>query len=132
MLTSVPFELFGSHMSPSAKGILRIESDTLAMDFRKRSPRLWIQTPPQEIRIPLKHVDAIEFETAWFLFHVLLLLRVRKMEYFVSVPTANGAEVILWCKRRHKAAAQDFANAITFQLLERTFVEDDAENRLRV
>jgi hypothetical protein len=40
--------------------------------------------------------------------------------------------VVLWCKRRHKAAAQEFANAVALQLLERTFVDDDAENRIRV
>jgi hypothetical protein len=54
------------------------------------------------------------------------------MEYFVGVPTANGGEVVLWCKRRHRTAAQDFANAVTFKLLQRTLVDDDAENRVQV
>jgi hypothetical protein len=132
MLGSVPFELYGSHMSPSTKGILRMEGNALVIEFRKRNPWTWIQTSPREIRIPLKHVDRVEFKSPWFLFHVLLLLSVRKMEYFVGFPTANGAEVVLWCKRRHKAAAQEFANAVALQLLERTFVDDDAENRIRV
>ena len=117
---------------PSARGISRTEGDSLVMDFSKRNPRLSTKESPQEIRIPLKHLDSIEFETPWFLFHVLLLRRVRKMEYFAGVPSANGAEVVLWCKRRHRASARDYANAVTLQLRERTFADDDAENRLRL
>ncbi len=132
MLGSVPFELYGSRMSPSAKGILRVHGDSLVLDFQKINPWTWRRSTPREICIPLNQVDSLEFRNQWFLFHVWLRLRVRKLEYFAALPTSDGAEVVLWCKRRYKAISQEFANVITLRLLERAAVDDDAPNRAQV
>jgi len=120
----VPFELYGSHMHASAKGILRLEQEDLVLDLITWNPWTWTKSPPKEIRIPLRNVDALALEKHWFLLHVWLRLRVRKLEYLVGVPTADGAEIILWCKRRYKTLAQEVANAVTFQLLDRIFTDD--------
>jgi hypothetical protein len=125
MLGSVPFELYGSHAYASAMGILRVEGEELVFELSTRNPWIWIKSPPREIRIPLTDVDALRFERHWYLFHVWLRLRVRKLEYFAGVPTANGAEVILWCKRRYKGLAYELSNNVTLRLLERVLTDED-------
>jgi hypothetical protein len=126
MIGSVPFELYGRQWSQkSGHGVLRLEGTHLAMDLSTRNPWTWIKSPPREIRIPLKHVEALEVKSHWFLLHVWLRLRVRKLEYFVGVPSADGAEVILWCKRRYKPLAHELANAVTLHLLERVFADEE-------
>jgi hypothetical protein len=130
MIGSVPFVLFGRYWShSSAQGILRLERDDLVLDLSESNPWTWKQSPPHEIRIPLRQVDALEYKNNWFLFHVWLRLRVRKLEYFVGVPNSDGAEVVLWCKRLYKSHAQDLANAVTLRLLERVFIEDEIPER---
>ena len=122
MIGSVPFELYGRHWlsPPSAQGILRLEEANLVLDLSKRNPWLtWKKSPPREIRIPLREVDALYYRNTWFPFHVWLRLRVRKLEYFVGVPNSHGAELILWCRRRYRSQAQDLANAVTLFLLEK-------------
>jgi hypothetical protein len=126
MIGSVPFELYGHYAShPSAQGILRLEGEDLVLDLRKRNPWTWKLSPPLEIRIPLRQVDGLEYKNNWFLFHVWLRLRVRKLECLVGVPNSDGGEVILWCKRRHKSQAHELAIAVTLRLLERNFTEDE-------
>ena len=124
MIGSVPFELYGPYWlsNPSVQGILRLEGEDLVLDLDITNPWLsWKKSPPREIRIPLREVDALNYKNNWFPFHVWLRLRVRKLEYFVEVPHSNGAELILWCKRRYKSQAQDLANVVTLCLLEKVF-----------
>jgi hypothetical protein len=133
VIGSVPFELYGRQWShQSAQGILRLEGQELVLDLRRRNPWTWKMSPPREIRIPLRHVDALEYKNNWFLFHVWLRLRVRKLEYLVGVPDSSGAEVVLWCKRRYKSQAQELSIAVTFRLLESGCTEDGIPERQAV
>lgn len=130
-MLSVPFELYRRFLSyPAGQGIVRVTGEDLLLDVRKLNPWTWSKSNPREFRIPLKHLEALEFKKHWFLFHVWLRLRVRKLECLVDIPTADGAEVILWCRRRHKAAAQELANAIQFRLLDQAFVDENTPNRI--
>jgi len=119
MAASVPF----TNAEMCLDGVVRLEEDELILDFMRISA--WGHTSaPVKIHIPLRHVDALEYKNYFFLFHVLLRLRVRNLDYLASVPGAHGAEVTLFCRRRYRGIARELANLVTFRLLERAFTDD--------
>jgi len=109
----------------TVKGVLRLENDDLILSFRKTDPFTFIRKLPlEEVCIPLTQVDALEFLNSPLLFHVRLRLRVRKLEYLDPVPGSDGAEIVLWSRRRYKPIADELANLVTIRLLERVFPEE--------
>ena len=119
MAASVPF----TNAEMNVEGLLRLEGDDLILDFMTIN-FLHKKSAPRTIRIPLREVDALEFKNYIFLFHVLLRLRVRNLEYLASVPGSRGAEVTLWCRKRYRGIARELANLVTFRLLERAFTNE--------
>jgi hypothetical protein len=123
---SVPFSYIGSGGNlVNVTGILRLENDDLFLSFRKADPfMLGRKLPLKEVRIPLTQVDALEFLNNRILFHVRLRLRVRKLEFLDPVPGSDGAEIVLWCRRRYRPIANELANLVTIQILERVFPDE--------
>jgi hypothetical protein len=80
---------------------------------------------PQGNSNTLNNVDALEIKNYRFLSRVWLRLRLRKLEYLVGIPSADGAEIVLWCKRSYRPVAHAPANAVTLLLLERVFPDEE-------
>ena len=123
MVSSVPFSYTGSVAEMiNVKGVLRLEDENLVLSFRKPDPFTFIKRkklPPNEVCIPLTQVDALEFLNSPLLLHVRLRLRVRKLEFLDSIPGSDGAEIVLWSRRRYKPIASELANLVTLRILER-------------
>jgi len=117
MNSSVPVSILG--MNSYAKGVLRLEDEELVLDFGVMSQWSWRMSQPKQVHIRLEEVEALEFKKGIFPFHPTLRLRVRNLELLASVPGSDGAEITLSCKRRYRHIAQELANYVTLQLLER-------------
>lgn len=121
MISSVPFSIFG--FQAYAQGILRLEGEAIVLDWSTIDGWTWKKSPPRQVHIPLNHVDALEYKNSIFPMHVMLRLRVRNLEFLASIPGSDGAEIILYCRRRHRHHAQELANLVTLQLLEGVFTD---------
>jgi hypothetical protein len=75
----------------------------------------------QQVQIPLSQVEAVEFKNPFYLFYAALWIRVSNLRILAPVPTSNGVEITLYCKKRYRHPAQEIANVATFQRLERLF-----------
>lgn len=130
MISSVPFLIPGVHAGlVDVEGIVRVDGEELVLDLRIVDGLVgMLKSRPNEVRIPLKHVEALEYKGGFF--RGKLRLRVRNLEYLMSVPGSDGAEVVLKCKRRYRRLAHEFATLVTLRLLEGNFTDEGAPARV--
>lgn len=103
----------------SARGVVRIESSRLVVEFRETTVDLvtlkTTEGPVREVRIPMEDVESAEIGRRWP-WGGTLCIRVRKLASAAGVPGAAGNELRFRVRRRDHDRARELCVATALML----------------
>jgi len=100
-----------------ADGLLRIDKSMLVLEYRIKDGLFGVlKSDIEEVRIPLRDLDSVEFKKK--LFSGRFTIYGRSMQALEEVPGEQGTMVELKVKRRNRKTAQRLASQVQLQLSE--------------
>jgi hypothetical protein len=112
-------------------GILSLEGDSLVLEFEMKDALMGvIRTGPRTVRLPVTDLAEVGLRLGWF--QQRLVLRSRNLRVFADLPGRDGAELVLYCRRRDRVTMQHVYAAVQERLTSASLKRLDAEaERLR-
>jgi len=114
----VPFTIPNvDHGLRKAEGVLKLDDGMLNLEYKTKDGFVGvIQSDIQELRIPLKELEGVEFKKG--LFSHKLILHGTSMKSFEKVPGTEQASCTLKIARKNRKSAQNLASQIRLFLSE--------------
>jgi hypothetical protein len=122
-MNSVPFKiryLLGN--LARVEGVARLEPDALVLEFSTVDGLVGVlRSRVKEVRIPLNDIESVAFKRGWFSGKVRVVT--RRVSALEAITGAQGPEIDLKCRRRHRVAADELASALRLQVTDQHLVE---------
>ena len=119
-MDSVPFTITDVDPLDLARveGAARLEDDAIVLEFRTVDTLVGlVKSELEEVRLQLQDLEWASYRRGWFT--DALVITARTMRTLGAVPGANGVEVTLRCKRKHRKAAESVVAEARFRIGDR-------------
>jgi len=112
-------------------GLLSLEGDDLVLEFEMKDALVGvIRTGPRTVRFPVTDLAEVGLRLGWF--QQRLVLRSRSLKLLADLPGRDGAELVLYCRRRDRAILRHVYAAVQDRLTSASLKRLDADaERLR-
>ena len=125
-MQSVPFSVDEYEGFVEAGGLVRMEEDSVVLEFRKKEGVFGIPVSGlKEKRIPISELSAVIFKKK--VFGAKLIISGHKMSTFADIPGSQNAEIVLGIARKDREAAQELEANLSLRIAEARLRELDKQ-----
>ena len=125
-MQSVPFSVDEYEGLVETGGLVRIEEDTVVLEFRKKEGVFGIPVSGlKEKRIPVSELHAVSFKKKFL--GAKLVISGHKMSTFADIPGCQHTEIILSIARKDREAAQELESNLSLLIAEARLRELDKQ-----